>query len=137
MKKIVLMIAFVVGTTAFAQERKMNKKEHFSTEAKVEKMTKELDLTAEQQKKLTVLFDKQKTEMQKQKAAAKLERSEKREALSSKKEEMDKEIRSILTPEQLKKWEALKAEKSEKRHEKLEKRSHKLDAPKKELKKRD
>src|SRR5690606_39961685 len=99
MKKIVLMIAFVVGTTAFAQERKMDKKEHFSTEAKVEKMTKELDLTAEQQKKLTVLFDKQKTEMQKQKAAAKLERSEKREALSSKKEEMDKEIRSILTPE--------------------------------------
>ena len=131
MKKLVMMIAFVVGTTAFAQERTMDKKEHFSTEARVEKMTKELDLTPEQQKKLTTLFDNKKVEMQKQKEATKLERAEKKEALSSKKEEMDKEIKNILTPEQIKKWEASK-------QERMDKRDHKLEKSKKAtLKKRD
>jgi protein CpxP len=131
MKKLVLMIAFVVGTTAFAQERKMDKKEHLSTQAKVEKMTKELDLTPEQQKKLTTIFDNKKVEMQKQKEAAKLERTEKREALSSRNDGMEKEIKSILTPEQTKKWEATKQERMEKRANKLE------DSKKASLKKRD
>src|SRR5690606_38033583 len=131
MKKLVLMIAFVVGTTAFAQERKMDKKEHLSTQAKVEKMTKELDLTPEQQKKLTTIFDNKKVEMQKQKEAAKLERTEKREALSSRNDGMEKEITSILTPEQTKKWEATKQERMEKRANKLE------DSKKASLKKRD
>ena len=131
MKKLVLMIAFVVGTTAFAQERKMDKKEHLSTQAKVEKMTKELDLTPEQQKKLTTIFDNKKVEMQKQKEAAKLERTEKREALSSRNDGMEKEIKSILTPEQTKKWEASKQERMEKRANKLE------DSKKASLKKRD
>lgn len=131
MKKLVLMIAFVVGTTAFAQERKMDKKENLTTQARVEKMTKELDLTPEQQKKLTVLFDSKKVEMQKQKEAAKLERAEKREALTSRNDEMEKEIKSILTPEQAKKWEATKQERMEKRANKLE------DSKKATLKKRD
>lgn len=131
MKKLVMMIAFVVGTTAFAQERKMDKKEHLSTQAKVEKMTKELDLTPEQQKKLTTIFDNKKVEMQKQKEAAKLERTEKREALSSRNDGMEKEIKSILTPEQTKKWEATKQERMEKRANKLE------DSKKASLKKRD
>lgn len=131
MKKLVLMIAFVVGTTAFAQERKMDKKENLTTQARVEKMTKELDLTPEQQKKLTVLFDSKKVEMQKQKEAAKLERAEKREALTSRNDEMEKEIKSILTPEQAKKWEATKQERMEKRANKLE------NSKKATLKKRD
>jgi protein CpxP len=128
MKKLVMMIAFVVGTTAFAQERKMDKREHQSTQAKVEKMTKELELTPEQQKKLTVLFDSKKVEMQKQREAAKLERAEKREALSSKNEDMDKEIKEILTPEQIKRWEATK-------HEKMERKAKIQDSKKASLKK--
>jgi protein CpxP len=131
MKKLVLMIAFVVGTTAFAQERKIDKKENLTTQARVEKMTKELDLTPEQQKKLTTIFDNKKVEMQKQKEAAKLERAEKREALTSRNDEMEKEIKSILTPEQAKKWEATKQERMEKRANKLE------DSKKATLKKRD
>lgn len=56
MKKLILMIAIAVGTTAFAQERKMDKKP-MTSEMKVEKMTRELNLTTEQQAKAKALFD--------------------------------------------------------------------------------
>lgn len=117
MKKLVLMIALVVGTTTFAQERRLERK-GMSSENKVEKLTKELNLTDEQQAKAEEIFAK-KAETKKEKRA---------EALETKKAEneaFDKEFKAILTPEQVKKYDAKKAEKLEKRGEAIEKRKEK------------
>ncbi|SRR5690606_5451493 len=97
MKKLVLMIALVVGVTAFAQERRMEKRQ-MSVESKVEKMTVELDLTAEQQAKVKEIY-------------AKKAETKKTQAHRAGDDTFDKELRAILTPEQIKKWEAKKAEK--------------------------
>lgn len=115
MKKLVMMMALVVGATAFAQDKKADKREQFSAEERVEKMAKELDLNQEQKQKLTTLFEKQKEEAQKKREAIKAERAERRETLSSRNEAFDKEVRSILTPEQAKKWEAKKQERMQKK----------------------
>src|SRR5690554_5513710 len=103
MKKLILMIAIAVGTTAFAQERKMDKKP-MTSEMKVEKMTRELNLTTEQQAKAKALFDA-KAE------ARKVNKEVSKEAFAEKKasrENFDKEFRSILTDEQVQKYDAKK-----------------------------
>lgn len=104
MKKLVLMIALVVGTTTFAQERKAVREE-MSSENKIEKLTKELDLTDEQRAKAEAIF------------------ARKAEAMSVRKAEnqaFDEEFRAILTPEQAEKHEAKKAEMKKEKEEKWE-----------------
>lgn len=110
MKKLVLMIAMVVGTTAFAQERKMEKRA-ISSEDRVEKLTKELDLTEEQQEQIKVLYEKKREARQKEKA-------ERMEIKRIKSQEFDDELKSILTPEQAEKLEA-KREKMKMEREKM------------------
>lgn len=114
MKKLVLMIALVVGATTFAQERKIERGE-MSSENKVEKLTKELDLTTEQQAKAKEIFAKK----------AETKKAERAEAMQVRKADndaFDKEFRAILTPEQAKKYDAKKAEMKSEKAEKLEKR---------------
>lgn len=112
MKKLVLMIALVVGATTFAQERKMERK-GMSSENRIEKLTKDLDLTDEQQAKAEAIFAK--------KAEAK--KAERAEAMGVRKAEnqaFEEEFRAILTPEQAKKYEAKKAEMKKEKGEKWE-----------------
>jgi len=103
MKKLVLMIALVVGVTTFAQDRRMDKKQ-MSVETKVEKMTVELDLTADQQAKVKEIYAK--------KAETKTTQTHK-----AGDDAFDKELRAILTPEQIRKWDAKKAEKKLKKEQ--------------------
>lgn len=107
-------MALVVGATTFAQERKMERK-GMSPENRVEKLTKELDLTTEQQAKAKELFAKK----------AETKKAERAEAIAAKKadnEAFDKEFRAMLTPEQTKKYDAKKAEIKKEKGEKFEKR---------------
>lgn len=108
------MIALFVGATTFAQERKMERRE-MSSENKVEKLTKELDLTTEQQAKAKEIFAK-KAETKK------AERAEAMEVRKADNDAFDREFRAILTPEQAKKYDAKKAEMKSEKAEKLEKR---------------
>lgn len=97
MKKLILMIALVVGVTTFAQDRRMDRKQ-MSVDTKVEKMTAELDLTADQQAKVKEIY-------------AKKAETTKTQAHIAGHDTFDKEVRAILTPEQIKKRDAKKAEK--------------------------
>jgi len=113
MKKLVLMIAMFVGVTAFAQERKMEQK-RMSAEDKVERLTKELDLTAEQQAKVKEIYAKK----------AENKKAKRTEVMTTRKAEndaFDKELRSVLTPEQNKKLDAKKEKQKLERSEKKEK----------------
>jgi len=119
MKKLVLMMAIALGTTAVAQEKKIDRK-MMSSEARVERMAKELDLTVDQQSKVKEIFDRKQEAFKAHKVDRKAEKSEKKEAFAKMKAEMvqfDKEIKSVLTPEQIKKYDA-KREKMMKKGEK-------------------
>ena len=113
MKKLIVMIAFVVGATTFAQEKRA-----MDTNKKVEKLTQELDLSQEQQEKVKVLFEKKNNEKQATKVARTPEKAEKMAVRKSENTAFDREMRAILTPEQARKWEAKKGERKRKMSDK-------------------
>lgn len=110
MKKLVLMIAMVVGVTAFAQEKKGERK-GFLTEDKVERLTNELNLTAEQQAKVRQVLEK-KQELKK------AERTEAKATRIADNEAFEKEMKSILTEEQIEKYNSKKEMKVDERSSK-------------------
>lgn len=112
MKKLILAAVLVVGMTAFAQG-KGQRAHQVSPEQKIEKLTKELDLTQEQQAKLKVLFEQKQEKVN----AKRSEMKQNREKQVAEKDELDEQIRSILTDKQLEKYEARKAERMEMRKE--------------------
>ena len=113
MKKLILLTAVIFMLTAasgFAGEEKghheKGAKKGETAEKRIEKMTKDLGLSAEQAAQLKAIMA---TKMEKKKAIH--EEIEKRmEAIH---EEYNTSLKSILTPEQLKKYEARKEEKKE------------------------
>ncbi len=121
MKKLVVMMALVIGSVTFAQERKEIKHDMMSTEKRVEAMTKELDLTPEQQTKMKALFD----EKAKENKAKRQEMKEKMAQKKAERESHDEKIKSILTPEQVKKYEAKKEEMKKEKKEMFEKKREK------------
>lgn len=75
---------------------------------RVENMTKELNLNAEQQKKLTALFEEQGKKMQ---GMRDLTQEERREKARGMREEVTAKLKTILTSEQYEKWQSLPPEK--------------------------
>ncbi len=76
-------------------------------EKHMDKLTRELNLTSDQQSKVKAAFDEQKPKIE----ALHKEMAEKRKALM---EETDGKIEAVLTPEQKTKYEKIKAERREK-----------------------
>lgn len=137
MKKLIIAAVLMVGMTSFAQEKPAGEKGHKMermspaerNEKHLKKMTSELNLTEKQQKEVGVILAEQ--------AAKREAKHEERKKMSDaqraeRKAEMqanDAKIKAVLTPEQTKKWEELKAKKKEemkeKRQEMKEKRASK------------
>lgn len=105
MRQIILILALIVGTTSFAQQR-MEKRSLPSDSSKatiknrVERMTEELDLSSDQQRKLEGIIVKH-DELVKNNQGND-------DKLKTINEEMEREYRSVLTPEQIKKFDELK-----------------------------
>src|SRR5690554_3296182 len=124
MKKLVVMMTLVIGTTAFAQEKKTDRK-RMSPAVKMEKLTKELDLTADQQAKLSDVFDRKKETLKARKTDRKVDRESRKAMFAERKAEraeFDNEVRSILTDAQVEKYDAKKAKMKEMRQEKFKKK---------------
>lgn len=136
MKRVFLAILLVVGITTIAQERKMKDNDltpEERVELQVKKMTLDLDLSAKQQNEIkTILLENAKlretkiAEMKKRKESG--EKLTKEERLKMENERLDNQIemkqkmKTILTVEQMKKWE----EKQERREEKMKSRREKM-----------
>ncbi len=102
MKKLIVVALLAIGLTGFAQEGKKKKGGHeVSTEMKVKKMTEELSLNADQQKKMTEVLDEQVAI----KKAIKENPDSKEENRGKMKENM-KKMKEVLSPEQFEKWKA-------------------------------
>lgn len=100
MKKLFIVALLALGLNGFAQEVSA-----WSTK-KVEKMTTELSLTAEQQKLMLPLFEEQKKLYDDIKA-----NPDTKDANRAKIREVGNKINAILTPEQIARQKELKANK--------------------------
>jgi len=83
-------------------------------EKRIEKMAKDLNLTADQKEKVSAIWkengDKRDAEMQKN-----------RDAMKAIKDDEDQQIKALLTPEQSQKYEKQQAERKEKMDKKMKK----------------
>lgn len=119
MKRIILSTAFIVlGTLAFAQKTDGDKKAKFE-EKRTERLANlksELNLTDAQVGQIRALHDKK---IEAHKAEQQVEKANKRKEMKAKMEQNDQDMKSILTPEQYKKWQEKKAEKMKERKDKM------------------
>lgn len=129
MKKLVLSLALVgMGTFAMAQQRTMPAKDDQQRKEMMEQkraehmadMQKELNLTQAQVSQLKALHEKHQAQREAQRKENQDLRKQKMEAFKKDKQQMDNEMRQILTPEQYAKWEAKKAEKMANRKAKFQ-----------------
>ena len=127
MKKLVFMALLIVGITAFAQEKREERKEKLSPEQRVnfqvKKITKDLNLNEKQIEQVKALVSKEveKREAKRAEMEAKREgqtRPSKKEMearkteMKANQEAMKSEMKKILTAEQFTKWEEKQKRKS-------------------------
>jgi DNA primase catalytic subunit len=124
MKNLIIALVLVLGMTSFAQERKekpsREEMEKFTPEQRnqlmLKKMTLELDLNAKQQEQVKQVIAEQSTKREAMKAEqkAKQEKPTTDERFAMKNKMLDNQIamkakmKTILTAEQLEKWDAMK-----------------------------
>lgn len=121
MKKLILSAAFLgLGVFGFAQQTKPANGEHMQKKAEyMQKMKQELNLTDAQVAQLKALHESKSAEKKQEFAAKKVDRMQK---MKQNEEAMQK----ILTPEQFKKFQEMKAKRMAERKENFKdrKRAH-------------
>ena len=131
MKKIFLTLALGVATITFAQQMdrpaKMDPEQRKVEMQKrqqehLDKMSKDLNLSKDQVKKIKDLQDKQMADMQKNMQQRDVDRKAKMDEMKKKQDAHAAEMKKILTPEQYQKWDADKKAKMEKRREMMKDR---------------
>ena len=142
MKKIIFAVLLLVGISSFAQEqtdKKLNKpkREKLTPEqreqAMLDRMTKELSLTAQQQEQVKPIIAEQNAKLQsvmseRAEGNSKKMTTEERETLKAKRKEEKKateaKLQSILTPEQFTKMKSNEAANREKMRQLRENRGN-------------
>ncbi|MGN0281907.1 MAG: Spy/CpxP family protein refolding chaperone [Prevotella sp.] len=99
MKKIVLVAAIALFSFG-SMSAQRGGKQRMTPEEQVERMSKELNLTSDQKKKITALY----TDFQKKREAA---GQDSREQMRTEREKLNKEVNALLTDEQKKKFESM------------------------------
>lgn len=123
MKKLILSLAFVsLGTFAMAQQTQQmpskwgegHKEMMEQRKAKhMAEMQKDLNLSQTQVNQIQAIHDRFQTQRQ-------LQRKARVESFKKDKQQMDDEMRKILTPEQYTKWQAKKAENLQKKQDRMQ-----------------
>jgi len=133
MKKLIIAAVLMIGMTSFAQEKQAGEKGHKMerltpaqrNEKHLQKLTSELSLNEKQQKEVgTILAEqsaKREAKHEERKKLTEAQRTERKAEM----EANDAKIKAVLTPEQTKKWEELKAKKKEEMIEKHQDRKEK------------
>ena len=140
MKKVIVAALLVIGITAFAQEKKVEKseREKLTPEQKVDfqvkKLTTDLNLNEKQAKEVRNLVAKQVEKREAKIAEMRAKKEEKaqkgeeiRANLQKDQAANNEEMQKILTPEQFAKWEKIREERKENFKEKMAERREKRD----------
>jgi protein CpxP len=133
MKKLIIALVLGMGMTCFAQEatQKSNRgdMQNMTPEQRVEKqlakMTKDLSLDVKQQEAVGALLKEKSAKAQEVRAKREAmrssgqkmtdeQRNEFRTAMQSERNDTEAKLKTILTPEQFKKWSTTRAENEEK-----------------------
>lgn len=133
MKKLIASLAIFGATFAMAQQtpRQMDpaKKQEMQAkkQAHLDAMKKDLNLTSAQVNQLKAITDKHQAQREKERMEMQQLRKQKMEAGKMQKQQMDDEIRKILTPEQYQKWQLKKKENMQNRRMEMHKNmKHKM-----------
>jgi protein CpxP len=108
---LTLSAVLVGGCLAALAQEKANNEE---AEHRLQRLTKELNLTAEQQEKLKPILERQSEDWMKVSDDKSLTEEQRHAKLNEVHEKYAPEIKEILTPEQQEKWKAMKKEAWEK-----------------------
>ncbi|MEZ0005813.1 protein CpxP [Flavobacterium sp. 28YEA47A] len=137
MKKMFAIAVLMIGMTSFAQEKPAGKKmdkakmERLTPEQRNEqhlkKLTKDLGLNDSQQKQMASLLSEQSAKRETKKAEREKLMQAKRAERNEEMKAFDTKVKAILTPDQSKKWDEMKAEKREKVKEKIQERRKKAE----------
>jgi Spy/CpxP family protein refolding chaperone len=136
MKKLILAAAFLsLGTFAMAQKAPVTPEQKVAMEKRraemqqnrevkqqqhLSEMQKELNLTKVQVDKIHAIQDRHQAERKTQMQQNQQLRKQKMEGMKLKQQQMDNEMRAILTPEQYQKWQAKKQMKMAERKAKFQ-----------------
>ncbi len=108
--KLSLIAALAVGGLLFctnlssAQNADQGKKKGFSPQARVERLTTELNLTEDQKPKVLAVFEEQSKKMQALREDTSTPREQRREKMTAIQEESNKKLKTILKPDQWEKY---------------------------------
>jgi len=119
--KVSMMVVVALGSLlvctnlASAQNTNANKEARrqrraVSSQARVEALSKQVNLTDEQKPKVTALFDEEIKQMQSLRAEANGDPAKRQEKLRALRQENDKKLKAILTPEQWEKWQEVRTQ---------------------------
>jgi Spy/CpxP family protein refolding chaperone len=113
-----IAVSSLVTFTAAAQDKPPGEgngphKEHPQAGARMDKMATELGLNADQKAKWEALMKSQAEKMKAIHDDASLTQEQKREKAKALREDNDKQMKQILTPEQYAKWEKMRQERRE------------------------
>ncbi|MDQ7960039.1 hypothetical protein [Flavobacterium lindanitolerans] len=132
MKKMFVFAVLMIGMASFAQEKPVVKKmdrakmERLTPEQRNEKhlkeLTTDLGLNESQQKQMATLLSEQSAKREAKKAEREKIMQAKRTERNEEMKAFDTKVKAILTPDQSKKWDEMKAEKREKAKEKFQER---------------
>lgn len=128
MKKLIIATVLMIGMTSFAQEKPAGEKGHKMerltpaqrNEKHLQKLTSELSLNEKQQKEVGTMLAEQSAKREAKHEERKKLTEAQRDERKAEMEANDAKIKAILTPEQTKKWEELKAKKKEEFKDKRE-----------------
>lgn len=128
MKKLIIAAVLMIGMTSFAQEKPAGEKGHKMerltpaqrNEKHLQKLTSELSLNEKQQKEVGTMLAEQSAKREAKHEERKKLTEAQRDERKAEMEANDAKIKAILTPEQTKKWEELKAKKKEEFKDKRE-----------------
>ena len=101
-RTVVLMMAFLVGVTAFAQPQRMTPQE------RADQMAKQLSLTSEQKAKVLNLFLEEQKNMPQRPANGQFDREAMRASREKRREERNLKLKSILTETQYAQYEKMR-----------------------------
>ncbi len=132
MKKVVYTLAFLgIGTLAMAQQTQMppmkdqqdRKVMHEQKKAEhMAQMEKDLNLSKAQVSQIKSIQDRYQAQREQQRIQNQELRKQKMEDFKKDRQQMDDEIRKVLTPEQYAKWQAKKQENMQKKQDMMQKR---------------
>ena len=100
----VVLCGFMVSV-ATGQDTKATPRRGANIDQRVEQLDKELTLTADQKTKIKAYFESERKKMQDMRADTSLTREQRQEKMKASREDLNKEMKSILTADQFTKWE--------------------------------